>query len=124
VLLVDDEAAIRRAGARFFSRRRWAVDEAVDGNDALTRLLAVDGAPAGTYDLVISDLRMPGLSGAELHDRLADERPDLLSRLVFSTGDLVSPDAAAFVARTDCAVLEKPFQFANLDALIERVTRP
>jgi CheY-like chemotaxis protein len=122
VLVVDDEPAIRRALARYFARRGWQVDEAGNGQDALERLLAPDPADRTEYDLVVSDLRMPGVSGADLHDRLAIERSDLLDRLVFSTGDLVSHDAAAFVARTQCAVLEKPFQFATLDALIERIT--
>ncbi|AHG90065.1 PAS sensor protein [Gemmatirosa kalamazoonensis] len=122
VLVVDDEEAIRRALARFFVRRGWEVDEAADGGPAFDRL--VDGAEgrAPSYDLVISDLRMPGVSGAALHDRVAERYPDLLDRLIFATGDLVSPEAAEFVERTSCPVLEKPFRFATLDGLVERAT--
>jgi DNA-binding NtrC family response regulator len=77
---------------------------------------------ADGYDLVISDLRMPGVSGVALHDRLAERCPEMLDRLIFSTGDLVSPEASEFVARTTCPVLEKPFRFSTLDEVVERVT--
>ena len=119
VLLIDDERPIRKALSRYFTRRAWHVDEAEDGAAALELLLgSADDEPP--YELVISDLRMPGVSGVVLHDRLAAQRPALLDRLVFSTGDVVSPEAAEFVARTRCAVLEKPFELSDLDALIRR----
>src|SRR5215217_6165838 len=89
-LLVDDEPVIRFALRRFFQRQGCSVDDAEDGRAALDLLLHAD-APAMPYDVVISDLRMPGLSGIELHARLERERPDLLRRLILSTGDAVSP---------------------------------
>jgi CheY-like chemotaxis protein len=119
VLLVDDEPPIRKALSLFFARRQWQVDEAADGATALDMLLGAHDDD--TYELVISDLRMPGVSGVMLHDHLAVTRPALLDRLVFSTGDVVSPEAAAFVARTRCTVLEKPFELSDLDAIIRQV---
>jgi CheY-like chemotaxis protein/anti-sigma regulatory factor (Ser/Thr protein kinase) len=119
VLLIDDEQPIRKALSLFFTRRHWQVDEAEDGATALDMLLAA--REDDTYELVISDLRMPGVSGVMLHDHLAVNRPALLDRLVFSTGDVVSPEAAAFVARTRCTVLEKPFELSDLDAIIRQV---
>jgi PAS domain S-box-containing protein len=121
VLVVDDEEAIRRALARFFVRREWHVDEAADGGQALDLLLRDLERGGDGYDLVVSDLRMPGVSGVALHDRLAEHHPAMLDRLIFSTGDLVSPEASAFVARTACPVLEKPFRFSALDELVERL---
>jgi len=122
VLVVDDEEGIRRALARFFVRRHWVVEEACDGGQALDLLLGDAQCGGAGYDLVISDLRMPGMSGIALHDRLLEACPDLLDRLVLSTGDLVSPEAAAFVARTSCPLLEKPFRFAALEEIVRRVT--
>jgi DNA-binding response OmpR family regulator len=119
-LLVDDEPVIRFALRRFFQRQGWAVDEAEDGRAALALLLDGDG-PAQAYDVVITDLRMPGLSGIELHARLERDRPELLRRLILSTGDSVSPEAAAFLRRADCPVLSKPFELAELRAMVERV---
>jgi two-component system NtrC family sensor kinase len=122
VLVVDDEPPIRRALGTFFGRRAWDVEEAEHGEAALERLLHRPEAPA--VDLIISDLRMPGMSGVALHDRLAEARPELLDRLVISTGDVVSADAAAFVARTRCAVLEKPFELAALERMVRAVVQP
>jgi DNA-binding response OmpR family regulator len=121
-LLVDDEPVIRFALRRFFQRQGWAVDEAEDGRAALELLLDGDGGKtAQSYDVVITDLRMPGLSGIDLHARLERERPELLRRLILSTGDSVSPEAAAFLRRAACPVLSKPFELAELRAMVERV---
>jgi two-component system NtrC family sensor kinase len=116
-LVIDDEPTIRAALRRYFVRRGWEVEEAEDG----ARGLALLEAHGDRFAIIVSDLRMPGFSGVELHDRLADERPELLQRFVFSTGDVASGEAAAFVQRTACAVLQKPFELRTLDAQIERV---
>ncbi|MBC7791660.1 MAG: PAS domain S-box protein [Anaerolineae bacterium] len=118
VLIIEDEPAIRAALRRFFGRRGWDFDEAADG--------AVGGEflfsnPGREYAVVFSDLRMPGYSGIQLHDRLLVERPDLLQRVIFSTGDVRSPEAAQFVARTKCLVLEKPFSLKVLGEAVDRL---
>ena len=117
-LIIDDEGTIRTALRRYFSRRGWTVDEAEDGRVALATL---DSADAVSYDVIISDLKMPGLTGIELHDRLRTSHPQLLGRLVFSTGDVASPQAAEFVRRTTCTVLQKPFELAALGELVEQI---
>ena len=117
VLVIDDEASIRTALTRFFSRRGWMVHEAVDGSAGLERLLAT---AAPDYAIIVSDLKMPGLSGIELHDRLALVRPDILERCVFSTGDAASSEVLSFIERSRCTVLQKPFELATLDELVSR----
>lgn len=122
VLVVDDEPTIRIALRRFFARMGWQVDEAADGRAALELLLADSADPAELpFSIVLSDLRMPGLSGIDLYERLRLERPAVLSRIIFSTGDVVSEDAAAFVEATRCTVLQKPFELAALRDLVERI---
>jgi DNA-binding NtrC family response regulator len=117
VLVIDDESTIRAALRRFFKRRDWIFDEAEDGARGLEKLLA----PGADYTAIISDLRMPGMSGMALHDQLAQRRPELLDRLVFSTGDVASKEAAEFVQRTRCIVLEKPFELSKLGETLERI---
>jgi len=117
VLVIDDESTIRAALRRFFKRRDWIFDEAEDGARGLEKLLA----PGADYTAIISDLRMPGMSGMALHDELARQRPELLDRLVFSTGDVASKDAAEFVQRTRCIILEKPFELSTLGETLERI---
>jgi DNA-binding response OmpR family regulator len=121
--LVDDEPVIREALRRYFQRQGWTVDEASDGGAALACLVPEGAAtPPVMYDVIVADLRMPGVSGMELHERLARERPELLPHLILSTGDSVSPDAASFLARAGCPILHKPFALAQLGALVAQVT--
>ena len=116
-LIIDDEATIRSALKRFFVRRGWDAEEAPDGAAGL-RLLEDHGS---RFDVVISDLRMPGFSGVELHDQLVAAHPALLRRIVFSTGDVASREAAVFVQRTSCHVLQKPFELKTLDELVGQI---
>jgi PAS domain S-box-containing protein len=119
VLVIDDEPTIRLGLRRFFTRRGWRVDEAADGAEGLSALLAERFA----YAAVVSDLKMPGCSGIELHDHVAAVAPELLDRIVFSTGDVASPEAAEFVRRTRCKVLQKPFELRALEAILVRMVR-
>jgi len=116
-LIIDDEPAIRAALRRYFVRRGWAVEEAADGKAGLARIDEL----GDRIGVVVSDLRMPGFSGIELHDQLAVSRPALLRRFVFSTGDVVSGEAASFVQRALCPVLQKPFELRMLDDIIAGV---
>jgi signal transduction histidine kinase len=118
VLVVDDERSIRLALGRYLRRNGWEVDEAEDGAAALGML---GSTPADGYDLVITDLRMPVLSGFEVHDWLAAHRPDLFSRLVIATGDVASQPVREFLNRTPRPVLEKPFELSSLAELVGRV---
>jgi DNA-binding NarL/FixJ family response regulator len=70
---------------------------------------------------VISDLRMPHYSGDQLHDWLVEHRPDLFQRLILTTGDVASPAMSEFLTRTPRPVIEKPFELAALEQLIEAV---
>jgi DNA-binding NtrC family response regulator len=119
-LVVDDEPTIRTALARYLRRKGWEADEAEDGRTALRKLGS--SAPEG-YQVVVSDLRMPHCSGVELHDWLAEHRPDLFARLILTTGDLASPSLSEFVTRTPRPLIEKPFELAVLAQLIEAVAR-
>jgi PAS domain S-box-containing protein len=119
VLVVDDEASIRVAMRRALERRGWEVDEAGDGLEAMLRL-DLGGRP-GAYDAVVTDLRMPGLSGIELCDRLGRLHPELARRLVVITGDTASPAVAEFLAGGGRPFLQKPFDMRDLAELLDRV---
>jgi DNA-binding NtrC family response regulator len=119
-LVIDDEPTIRSALVRYLRRRGWQADEAEDGKVALRKL---GRAAPGGYEVVISDIRMPHYSGVELHDWLAEHRPDLFATLIITTGDLTSPALSEFVARTPRPLIEKPFELSVLAQLIEAVVR-
>lgn len=119
VLVIDDEGAVRGVLRRWLRRRGWEVCEASDGVGALEQLRPAPGdAPAGEFDVIICDLRMPALSGPELHAWALQHRPDLAPRLVFASGDTQEETVAAFLRRSGCPVLEKPFEFSRLEAVL------
>jgi FixJ family two-component response regulator len=80
-------------------------------------------ASLGDYGVVISDIRMPHCSGVELHDWLAEHRPDLFAGLIITTADLSAPGLSEFMGRTSRPVIEKPFELSVLAQLIESVLR-
>jgi CheY-like chemotaxis protein len=125
VLVIDDEPTIRVALRRFFSRMGWEVSEAADGNAALSLLLAGPdkaGSSDVPFHMVLSDIRMPGLNGIQLYERLKAARPDIVERLVFSTGDVEGSETADFVRTVGCPVVQKPFMLAELKEIAERLT--
>ena len=115
VLVVDDETALRNALLRFLARRGIEGQGAADGSEALQLL------GQRTFDVIVSDVRMPGMSGREFVERLRDDRPDLLLRLVFSTGDTFAPDTAALIQESGIPTVTKPFDFASLEQVIRQV---
>ncbi len=127
VLVIDDEPSIRFALRRFFTRMGWEVTEASDGRAALA-LIVETSAAAGRgggggafYDMVLSDVRMPSLSGIQLYERLKSQRPDIIPRLVFSTGDTSAAETAEFVRSIGCPVVPKPFRLSELQEIAERL---
>ena len=102
----------------------WRVDEAANGESGYSMVILDEQQTEGPpYDVIISDLRMPGLNGIELHDRLKENAPRVLRRLVFSTGDIVSQEAAEFVLSSSCVVLQKPFELAALRETVNNIVQ-
>ena len=119
LLIIDDEEPIRRALRRYFERRGWVVDEATDGADAVLKLERPDAA--AVFDVVLCDLKMPGISGQELYNRLRKDRQALAKKFIFATGDAGAPDVVDFLRETDVPVLEKPFELRALEEVAIRV---
>lgn len=102
-LVVDDEDGVADLLAEILSNSGFAVTIAEDGQNALDRLRSEN------FSVILTDLRMPGLDGPSLFARLRDERPALARRIVFVTGDMLSPDVADFLRDSGQPCLEKPF---------------
>lgn len=118
VLLVDDEVAVRAAMRRFLERRGWSVTEVGDGESARALLDPVAGH---VFDVVICDLQMPRLSGADLYRWLSTTRPDAALRFVFSTGDVMSRESTEFLRAARRPVLPKPFDLDELQRIVDEV---
>jgi PAS domain S-box-containing protein len=117
-LVVDDEPDIADTIRELLEREGFAVTVASDGGAALMALDHDD------FDVVLSDLRMPGVSGPEMYARLGEIRPHLLSRIAFVTGDTLGSSMDAFLRESGRPVLEKPFTRAGVRCLVAALVEP
>lgn len=102
-LVVDDEAGVADLLAEILTTNGFDVTLAEDGQAALNRLRSE------SFSVILTDLRMPGLDGPSLFARLRSEKPQLAERIIFVTGDTLSPDVADFLRDCGRPCLEKPF---------------
>lgn len=116
VLVVDDESEILMTLDDILSADGHEVTTATSGEQALTLIGNT------RFDAILTDVRMPGLDGPGLYRRLEAERPDLIPRLGFMTGDTLGPSARAFLKEADRPCLEKPFTPHDARSLIHRLT--
>jgi two-component system, NtrC family, sensor kinase len=117
VLVVDDEPHILHYMRATLEAWGHIPVVAGDGGEALARI------SRESFDLIISDLRMPRFDGREFYQELARRDPALAGRLVFSTGDTVRGDTLAFLETLDRPYLHKPFSLAELRTLLAEVGR-
>jgi CheY-like chemotaxis protein len=103
ILVVDDEASIRDSTALMLGRLGFSVDTAENGAEARAMF------EAKHYDVVLTDLRMPGMDGQELAKQLKSINPDLKVILVTA----LPPADATTLFET---VILKPFSFRQLSS--------
>ena len=115
ILVVDDEDNLRDVLVEVLRRDGHDVDSAVDGAEALRR------AEERRYDLVVTDLRMPGLEGPELYRALRARYPDPPPRVIFMSANTGIDEYASFLAETGEPALEKPFNLADMRQVVMQV---
>jgi CheY-like chemotaxis protein len=104
ILVVDDDDHLRELLSTVLSQDGRAVDTARDGIEAVALL------SQNRYDLILSDLVMPGLDGPALYRALrAVSHPTAIPRVIFMTGNAGGGEHAAFLRETTEPMLEKPF---------------
>ena len=114
VLLVDDEPAVRGPLGRFLQRRGAVVREAADGAEALA---ALEREPC---EIVVADLRMPGMDGAALYRALLGKDPATARRMVFLSGDVSQIGALDPGGIDPGRVLLKPVELAEFERFLLR----
>jgi signal transduction histidine kinase len=112
VLIVDDEAAMVRAIERCLSAHH-DVCTVTNGKEAVARLAAGD-----RFDVILSDLMMPEMTGVELYERVSCVAPELADRMIFMTGGAFTPSAREFLQRVPNPRIEKPIESTNLLAIV------
>lgn len=116
ILVVDDDESIRVAMARFLQRCGYGVASAGNGTDALFLV------ETNTFDAMICDVRMPGISGPELLPRVLARDPNLAVLMLSAVND--APTAAQVLAGGAIDYLVKPIELRVLqDAVIRALAR-
>lgn len=103
ILLVDDSAEVRMLAARILTNQGYELLEASDGENALAACAGV----AGKIDLLLTDIRMPGMDGVELAETLTASYPTL--RVLFISGEFEESEIQQQVIERGFGFLSKPF---------------
>lgn len=103
LLVIDDEEPVTTLMSDILKREGSQVDSVLSGEGGLQKLLMYD------YDLIVCDLRMPGMDGQRVFVEAIQTKPHLSQRFVFVTGDIISEDARAFLLETGNFYIMKPF---------------
>ncbi len=117
ILVVDDEALVARVITRALAKEHDVVTVTA-GSEALAMCAAGE-----TFDLILCDLMMPEMTGMDLHRELMAVAPDQASKMIFLTGGAFTDSARAFLAEPPKEYIEKPFDAANLRAIVQRFLR-
>jgi CheY-like chemotaxis protein len=113
VLVVDDEPVILDLLLDLLEAKGVEVETAESGSRALEKMAA------HTFDAVVLDLRMPGMDGRAVFENIRQRYPELISKVFFATGDMVSKETRDFLRDTGAPCIQKPFQIDQvLDTLL------
>jgi DNA-binding NtrC family response regulator len=107
LLIVDDETALREAVAERLADHGFDVEQVSNGEEALQRLSEF------AYDILITDLRLPGIDGRRVLDAALERYPDIIAIVITGFGTV--KDAVEAIKQGAADFITKPFQF---DALL------
>jgi PAS domain S-box-containing protein len=108
ILVVDDEQLVRNVINAVLTDEGHRVDTVDNAADALKKI------ESKRYNLIMLDIKMPGMNGVELYKRIQKIDKPLAGRVVFITGDIMSADTEKFLAENKLAHIDKPFDAEQL----------
>ena len=114
ILLIEDEPSVSAFLRAALERHGYSVVPAASGEEGLDHLLH------GSFGGVITDIRMPGaINGAEVHDWIRTNRPELERRLILISGDTANSKTQALLEHSGLPCIEKPFRVQNFISVVE-----
>jgi DNA-binding response OmpR family regulator len=108
VLVVEDEPTVARLIADVLEDEGLHVDVLLDGREGLER------AGRETFDLVVCDMKMPGVDGQHFFKSLGRARNPLQEKFLFVTGDVIAQQTQEFLERNSLPHVAKPFRVEEL----------
>ena len=118
MLVIDDEESILHLVREILSSEGHAVETAGTGQAALELILRHD------YDVIVSDWKMPGLSGINLYQELLVRKPAAAKRMLFMTGDVIKDSFQNFLKQHTRTCLPKPFALREFHAAVAGIISP
>jgi len=115
ILIAEDEPALAQLLTSLLTPLKAHVVRVNDGLEALA------SAQQGQWDLIISDIQMPGMSGIELYQHLASSNPALASRILLITGDSSRTQPERLLQDFKAQFLYKPFSRSELIEAVSRI---
>ncbi len=115
ILVVEDEPTVARLIGDVLEDEGLRVDVLLDGREALQRV------SQESYDLVVCDMKMPGLDGEHFYQTLARTNNPMRGRFLFVTGDVLAAHTRDFLERNRLPHLAKPFRVEELTEKIRSV---
>ena len=115
ILVVDDELSIRQLLRRILVSEGHQVDTVSSAATALNKLSSEE------YDLILLDIKLPGMSGIEFYNHLKQIDSPLTERVIFVTGDIMSPDTKKFLTAVKASYIRKPFNIKQLNEAINPI---
>jgi DNA-binding response OmpR family regulator len=117
ILVVEDEPSICQVCLRALTAAGFEVNVADNGATAQNMVGEKD------YDLCLIDVMTPVMNGMQLYKWLSEEHPELLNRVIFTTGDLVNKDTKSFIEQAGRPLLPKPFTLDELKTMVTETFR-
>ena len=114
ILVVDDEDHIRRILVRTLMAEGYDVSDASSGADAITKVID------STFDILISDVRMPGMNGLEAVRAIKAKRPEIIAVITSGVADEETAQAEAIAAGAS-AYFTKPYSLDELLMTLEEI---
>jgi CheY-like chemotaxis protein len=111
--VIDDEPVVRVLLDTVLTEMGYKMDSVRDAVSAMAKL------DAGViYDVILTDVKMPGMGGIELYSRILEKTPAMKNKIMFITGDVMGIDTKTFLTQNNLTYFAKPF---NIEALKEKI---
>jgi DNA-binding response OmpR family regulator len=117
ILVVEDEPVISRICSQTLIGEGFKVDIAANGSIAEGMLGEKE------YDLILIDIRTPVMNGKELYQSIMERHPELVSGVIFTTGDMLAGDTKSFLEQSGRLFLLKPFTPDELKTIVGKALR-
>jgi CheY-like chemotaxis protein len=118
VLVIDDDDDLRELVIRVVKKAGYQVDSVGDGQAGLDRLAE------RTYDVILSDVRMPGMDGIAFYEEVRRRNPAQADRIILVTAHVQLDQYKEFMLTVRAPILQKPFTLGEFHAALARMLGP